>query len=326
MTAKAEWKETSFSEQTSKTNVKESKTNNVVKKRLMRYWQLYLLIILPMTYIVIFKYIPMLGVQIAFKDYNFAKGIWRSEWIGFKHFEQFFSSPNFWPILRNTFNISMITLLFGFPAPILLALFLNEIRTGIYKKTVQMVTYAPHFISTVVMSGMIILFLSPTGLVGNLIKALGMSPANYLGNADHFKFVYSLTDMWQHSGYASIIYLAALSGINTDLYEAAKVDGASRFKKMVHIDLPGIAPVIVILLILSTGDVLNIGFEKAYLLQNSLNLPGSEIIATYVYKVGLINANYSYSAAIGMFNAIITFLLLLAVNMISRRFSENSLW
>ncbi|MBW7455064.1 ABC transporter permease [Paenibacillus sepulcri] len=298
----------------------------LIQKRLARYWQLYLLVLLPLAYIIIFKYIPMLGVQIAFKNYNIAKGMWGSDWVGLQHFQQFFGSPNFWPILRNTLQISLVTLLFNFPAPIILALFLNEIRTGFFKKTVQMVTYAPHFISTVVMSGMILLFLAPTGEIGKLFKLLGMQAVNYLGLAQDFKYVYALTDMWQHMGYASIIYLAALSGINPDLYEAARVDGASRFKKMLHVDIPGIMPAIIVLLILSTGDVLNVGFEKTYLLQNSLNLPGSEVIATYVYKVGLVNANYSYSTAIGVFNSVITFILLILVNWIARRFSEHSLW
>jgi putative aldouronate transport system permease protein len=321
----ADQNQASFTEITAKPKGRQSNLS-LARRRFSRYWQLYMLILLPLAYIIIFKYIPMLGVQIAFKDYNFAKGMWGSEWVGLKHFKQFFSSPNFWPIIRNTFNISFVTLVIGFPAPIILALFLNEVRGGLFKKTIQMVTYAPHFISTVVMSGMIILFLSPTGLVGNVFKLFGMVPINFLGNASHFKYVYALSDLWQHTGYASILYLAALSAINTDLYEAAKVDGASRFQKMLHIDLPGITPVIVILLILSTGDVLNVGFEKTYLLQNALNLPGSEVIATYVYKVGLVNANYSYSAAIGMFNAVITFILLLSVNAVARRFSENSLW
>jgi putative aldouronate transport system permease protein len=301
-------------------------TAALIRRRLARYWQLYLLVLLPLIYIIIFKYVPMLGVQIAFKNYNIVKGIWGSDWAGLQHFQQFFRSPNFWPILKNTFEISLVTLLFNFPAPILLALFLNEIRAGFFKKTVQMVTYAPHFISTVVMSGMILLFLSPTGEIGKLFELFGMKAANYLGIAQDFKYVFALTDMWQHLGYASIIYLAALAGINPDLYEAARVDGASRFRKMLNVDLPGIMPAIVVLLILSTGDVLNVGFEKTYLLQNSLNLPGSEVIATYVYKVGLINANYSYSTAIGVFNSVITFVLLVLVNWIARRFSEHSLW
>ncbi len=305
--------------------VKIHRTSNWI--RIKRYWQLYLLIALPLTYLIIFKYIPMFGVQIAFKDYNFVKGIWGSEWVGFKHFESFFHSPFAGRIIRNTFEISLLTLLFNFPAPIILALFLNEIRMGIFKKTVQMITYAPHFISTVVMCGMILLFLSPThGEIGRLFQSLGIKPINFLGVADDFKYVYSLTDMWQHTGYASIIYFAALAGISPDLYEAARVDGANRLQKMIHIDLPGITPAIVVLLILSAGDILNVGFEKTFLLQNNLNLPSSEVIATYVYKVGLINANYSFSAAIGVFNSVITFTLLILVNTISRKISEHSLW
>jgi putative aldouronate transport system permease protein len=298
----------------------------VFRKQLRRYWQLYLLVLMPLIYIIVMKYIPMLGVQIAFKEYNIVKGMWGSDWVGLQYFRQFFSSPNFYPIVMNSLQISIVTLIFNFPAPIILALFLNEIRTGFFKNTVQMVTYAPHFISTVVMSGMILLFLSPTGEISKLFKLLGIEPVNFIAIADGFKYLYALTDMWQHMGYASIIYLAALSGINPELYDAARVDGASRFKKMLHIDLPGIMPVIVILLILATGDVLNVGFEKTYLLQNNFNLPGSEVIATYVYKVGLVNSNYSYSTAIGVFNSIITFTLLIFVNWIARRTSEHSLW
>lgn len=299
---------------------------SLARKRFVRYWQLYMLIALPMVYLLLFKYIPMLGVQIAFKELDFVKGIWGSKWVGLEHFQNFLASPRFWPIVRNTMQISLFSMLFGFPTPIILALLLNEVRNGFFKKSMQVVTNVPHFISTVVMSGMILLFMAPDGEIGKLFSLLGMKTVNYLGIANDFKFVYALSDMWQHMGFNSIIYLAALSGINPDLYEAAKVDGASRIKKIMYIDLPGILPVIVILLILNTGDILNVGFEKTYLLQNSLNLPGSEVIQTYVYKVGLVNANYSYSAAIGVFNSVISFVVLITVNSIARKLSEFSLW
>lgn len=297
-----------------------------IKRRIIDSWQLYALLLIPLLQLIIFRYLPMAGVQIAFKDYNFVKGIWGSDWVGLLHFKHFFNSPNFLPILKNTLQISLLTLLINFPMPIILALFLNETKSGFFRKGIQMFTFAPHFISTVVMCGMILLFLSPTGEMGKIFNLVGIDPVNYLGNSDDFKFVYALTDLWQHMGYNSIIYIAALSGINPELYEAAKVDGASRLQKMINIDLPGITPVIMTLLILSTGNVLNVGFEKVYLLQNSLNLGGSEVISTYVYKVGLINANYSYSTAIGVFNSVIAFVVLISVNAIVRRFSENSLW
>ena len=298
----------------------------IINSRLKRDWQLYMLMFLPLTYIIIFKYVPIFGLQIAFREYDFRKGIWDSPWVGLQHFRQFFSSPNFIVVIGNTLRISVLTLLINFPAPILLALFLNEIRDGIYKKTVQMVTYAPHFISTVVMCGMIILFLSPSGKIGDIYKLFNQSLPNYLASAANFKFIYSFTEMWQHTGYGSVIYLAALSSINPELYESAKIDGASRLNKIMHIDIPGILPVIIILLILNTGNVLNVGFEKIFLLQNPLNMPGSEVISTYVYKIGLVNANYSFSAAVGFFNSVITFIVLALVNWIAGRLTEYSLW
>ncbi|MFN0002200.1 MAG: ABC transporter permease subunit [Pseudohongiellaceae bacterium] len=230
-------------------------------------------------------------------------------------------------IVGNTVKISLLSMVFGFPTPIILAIFLNEIRGGIFKLSVQMVTAVPHFISTVVMSGLILVFLQPTGLVGKQMRLIGLDASvSIMGVADLFKYIYAISDMWQHMGYNSIIYLAALSGINPELYEAAKVDGANLMKKIIHVDLPGIMPVIIILFILNTGEVLQVGFEKTFLLQNNLNLPGSEVLQTFVYKVGLLNANYSYSTAIGLFNAAVSFGFLVSVNYIVRKYSESSLW
>jgi putative aldouronate transport system permease protein len=305
---------------------KSNRMLRLVKKRFNESWQLYILLLLPLIQLIIFRYLPMAGVQIAFRNYSFTKGVWGSDWVGLMHFQHFFGSPNFIPILTNTLQISLYTLAINFPLPIVLALFLNELKNGFFKKGVQMVTYAPHFISTVVMCGMILLFLSPTGEVGKIFTLLGIEPINYLGNFRYFKSIYAITDLWQHMGYNSIIYIAALTSINPELYEAARVDGASRFQKMLNVDMPGIAPVIVTLLILNTGNILNVGFEKIYLLQNSLNLAGSEVISTYVYKVGLINANYSYSTAIGVFNSVIAFVVLVSVNALARRYSETSLF
>jgi putative aldouronate transport system permease protein len=296
-------------------------------KKIKRHWRLYLLILLPLAYLVIFKYIPMYGAQIAFRDYNVMRGFSGSEWVGMKHFNDFVSSPNFWLLIKNTLFISLFQLLVGFPAPIVLSLALNEIKNGFFKKFMQLVTFAPYFISTVVMVSMIILFLTPRlGFVDLIVKGLGFESVNFLGIPEYFKSIYVFSDVWQHIGYGAVMYLAALAGINPDLYEAARVDGASRFQKLLHIDIPGLLPVATIMLILNVGQIMNIGFEKIFLMQNALNLSTSEVISTYVYKIGLIEANFSFSAAIGLFNSIINLILLLIVNFIARRISDTSLW
>ncbi|MCE5168850.1 ABC transporter permease subunit [Paenibacillus profundus] len=296
-------------------------------KKMKKHWQLYLLVFLPIAYIIIFKYVPMGGVLIAFKEYNVVKGIWESPWVGFKYFEQFLNSPYFWNYIRNTIVVSLYGLLVGFPAPILLALFLNEIKNGFFKKTVQMVTYAPYFISTVIMVSIIIVALSPNvGMLNNILRLFGFEGIDFMGRPELFKSIYVWSDVWQFTGYGAIIYIAALSGVNPDLYEAAKVDGATRFQKIWNIDLPSIFPVMVILLILNVGSMMSLGFEKMYLMQNPLNLESSEIISTYVYKVGLLNANFSFSTAIGLFNSIINLVLIVTVNAIARKLSESSLW
>ena len=298
-----------------------------IGRRILKHWEYYLLVLVPMAYIVIFKYVPMVGAQIAFRDFNVIDGMWGSPWVGFREFVRFFESPSFWRLIENTFSISLTRLLLGFPAPIILALALNEISQRTFKRSVQMVTYAPHFISTVVMASMIILFLNPRlGLFGVLMRAFGMQPVNYLAVASHFKFVYALSDIWQHAGYGAIIYMAALAAINPELYEAARIDGASRLQKIVHVDIPGIMPVMVILLILEFGEIMEVGFEKIYLLQNPVNISASEIIQTYVYKIGIINASFSFASAVGLFNSVINFILLVGVNAAARRISNNSLW
>lgn len=305
----------------------EPKRQHPFIKSLKKHWELYLLVLPPVLYLLIFKYIPMVGVQIAFKDFNVVKGIWGSPWVGFKHFEAFFQSPNFWLLIKNTMGISFYSLIAGFPIPILLALALNEIRTGYFKKTVQMVTYAPHFISTVVMVSIIILMLSPhVGVVDKLFTMLGFPMTNFMGIPEYFKSIYVWSGVWQGMGYSSIIYIAALAGVDPSLYEAAKMDGASRLRKIWHIDLPTLVPVTVIMLILSLGSIMGVGFEKIYLMQNPLNTSASEVISTYVYKVGLIGANFSFSSAVGFFNSIINLFLLVIVNGISRKVSQNSLW
>lgn len=296
-------------------------------KSLKKHWQLYLLVIPPVLYFVVFKYIPMFNVVLAFKDYNVIKGIWGSPWVGAKYFDLFFRNPAFPTLLKNTLFISLYELAVNFPVPILLALALNEVRSVRFKRTVQLITYAPYFISTVVMVSIIILFLDPNqGIVNQILQALGIPATNFLGSPHLFRSVYVFSDAWQTAGYSAVIYLAALAGIDPSLYEAAKVDGASRLQKIWNVDIPGILPTIVIILILNVGNVMALGFEKIYLLQNPLNISTSEIIATYVYKIGLLNANYSFATAVGLFNSVVNLILLVLVNAIARRISSNSLW
>lgn len=299
----------------------------LARQSFLRHWQLYVILLPPLLYFLIFKYIPMANAVIAFKEYNVLQGIWGSPWVGLKYFELFFKNPVFWSLLKNTLGLSLYALLVGFPIPIVLAVCLNEIKDGFFKRTVQMVTYAPYFISTVVMVSMIILMLAPRlGVVNLILQALGREPVNFLGRPDLFSSIYVWSGVWQYSGYSAIVYLAALAGVDPQLYEAAKMDGASRLQKIIYIDLPGIMPVIVIILILNVGSLLGIGFEKVYLMQNPLNLGASEIIATYVYKVGLLNANYSFATAVGLFNSVINMALLVLVNAFAKRVSDTSLW
>lgn len=296
-------------------------------RKMARHWQLYFVILLPIAYLIIFKYVPMAGIVIAFKDYNVIKGIFGSEWIGLKYFKQFFESPNFWLYMKNTLGISFYGLLVGFPAPIILALALNEVRNGLFKKSVQLVSYAPYFISTVIMVSILIVNLTPNvGIVSKLFQMLGVENTNFMGIPSLFKSIYVWSDVWQHTGYGAIIYIAALAGVNPELYEAARVDGASRIQKIINVDIPSLIPVSVILLILNLGNLMKLGFEKIYLMQNPLNLATSEVISTYVYKVGLLGSSFSFSAAIGVFNSVINLTLLIVVNYIARKISNNSLW
>lgn len=297
------------------------------KRSFRRHWQLYLLIIPPVAYFIIFKYIPMTNAVIAFKDYNVVDGVWGSPWSGFEQFARFFDNPIFWTLLRNTFILSAYVVVVSFPIPIILALALNEVRSRFFQRTVQMVTYAPYFISTVVVVSMTILFLSPKlGLAGDVTSFFGIHAIDFLGDPDFFRHIYVATDVWQTTGYSAVIYLAALSAIDVSLYEAAKMDGASRFQRILNVDLPGIMPTAMTILILGVGNVMAIGFEKAFLFQNSLNLSQSEIIPTYTYKVGLLNADFSQAAAIGLFNGVINLVLLLGVNTVSKRVTGTGLW
>ncbi|PRX74353.1 multiple sugar transport system permease protein/putative aldouronate transport system permease protein [Cohnella sp. SGD-V74] len=298
-------------------------------ERIFKVWQLYALLALPLLYLIVFKYVPMYGAQIAFKDFTVAKGIWDSDWVGLKHFDRFVHSYDFGKIMANTLLLNVYNLIAGFPFPLILALGLNYVRVRWFKKTVQMVTYAPHFISTVVMVGMLFELLDPrNGIVNNLLQAFGFEAVNFMGNPEYFKSIYVWSGIWQSAGFNCIIFLAALSSIDPSLHEAAVIDGASQRQRMLHIDLPGIVPVAVILLILNMGSMLDVGFEKVLLMQNPLNTRTSEVIDTYVYKVGLVSQamNYSYSAAIGLFKSVIGFLLILAVNQLARKTNQASLW
>ena len=297
------------------------------KRKIKSNIPLYVLLFPSIILLIMFAYIPMFGLVIAFKDYSPANGILNSPWVGFKYFTQFFNSVQFGTTMMNTLKISIYSILVGFPLPILLALLCNQLRAGKFKKVFQVTTYLPHFISTMVMCGMIILFLSPnSGLLANIFKSLGWTMPNLLAKPDSFAGVYVWSDVWQHIGWDSIIYLAALSAIDPTYYEAATMDGASRIQKILNIDLPLLLPTAMILLILRAGSLLSIGFEKVLLLQNPLNLAGSEVISTYVYKVGMINFQYSYSTAIGLFNTVVNLIILLSVNWFSKRYTKTGLF
>jgi putative aldouronate transport system permease protein len=306
-----------------------SRKRSVVWKRIKRSWQLYLFLALPLAWLLVFMYYPMYGAQIAFRDFLPGRSILGSEWIGFANFTRFFESPLFVRLLSNTLWLSVYSLIIGFPIPIILALSLNQLRTGTFKRSVQMVSYAPYFISTVVMAGLILQFLDMRrGPLNLLLQALGMESIHFMGIASYFPSIYVWSGVWQNTGFGTIIYLAALSTIDPALHEAAVVDGASRLQRIWHIDIPGILPVIVTLLILNMGQVMNVGFEKTFLLQNALNLETSEVISTYVYKIGLAGgvANFSYAAAIGLFNSILGLILLVAANQISRKLTQTSIF
>lgn len=301
------------------------------KSGFRKSWQLYVMLALPLAWLVVYQYIPMWGAQIAFRDYTPAggfEGIWSSPWVGLEHFQRFIDSYNFWPILRNTLVLNVYSLVAGFPLPIILALALNYIGQRWFKKTVQMVSYAPHFISVVVMVGIIFQFLSTTGFVNQLLGLVGVDPIPFMSKPEYWKSIYVWSGVWQNVGFSCIIYLAALSGIDPTLHEAAILDGASKVQRMRDIDLPGIAPVAIILLILSMGSLLSTGFEKVILMQNSLNLSTSEVIDSYVYRVGLASdiPQFAFAAAIGLFKSVIGLILLFSVNQLARRFNASSLW
>lgn len=297
--------------------------------RMRRRWQLYALLALPLAYIIIFSYIPMLGAQIAFRDYTVAGGIWNSPWVGLDNFQRFFNSYQFSRLITNTLTLGLYSLVVGFPIPIILALSLHQVRNLWFRKTVQLVTYAPHFISTVVMVGLILQMLNPRfGILAQITNALGLAPVSAMSRPDLYQSIYVWSDIWQHMGFAAIIYLAALTTIDPALHEAAVVDGASKLRRMWHIDLPGIMPIATMLFILNVGNFINIGFEKVLLLQNPINMSVSEILDTYVYRVGLASPtlDFSYATAIGLFKGILALMMVVIANYSVKRMGQESLW
>lgn len=288
---------------------------------------IYLMVLPVVAYFFIFKYMPMYGAVIAFKDFSPAKGIWGSEWVGFTHFSDFFSSYYFGRVLRNTFLISFYNLAFGFPAPIVLALLLNEIRVRFFRSIVQSVSYLPHFISIVVISGLIIDFTNRGGVANSIITFFGGQDSALLNEAGNFRTIFVSTSIWQEMGWSSIIYLAALSGVNPELYEAARVDGAGRFRQIWNVTLPALIPTIMILLILRIGGMMEVGFEKIILLYNPNTYETGDVISSLVFREGLANGNdYSYTTAVGLFQSLINFILLIGANSLSRKISGNRLW
>ena len=303
------------------------KRSSLWKRDFRGNYDLYLISLIPLIVLIIFSYGPMYGVQIAFKNYMTSKGIMGSPWVGFEHFARLFSGYNFERILKNTVLLSFYQLIVNFPFPIILAILLNEARWKIGKKTVQMVSYAPHFISTVLLASIILVFFDRSnGLVNIIIEKMGGERISFMAEPKYFKHIYVWSGVWQNVGWGSIIYISALAGIDPELKEAASVDGASRLKKIIHIDLPGILPTAITLLILDLGKVMSVGFDKAFLLQNDLNLEASEIISTYVYKTGITNGEYSFSTAVNLFNSAINIILLLTANEIAKKVSDTSLW
>lgn len=291
-----------------------------LKRRLYRNWQLYAMLLIPVVITVIYKYIPMYGIQIAFRDYKANRGMSGSEWVGMKWFVRFFSSPNCIRMIRNTFLLSLYGLLWSFPVPVILALMINQLRFKRFKRFTQTVLYAPHFISTMVICGMIRIFLSPSG---GLINLIGGTNIDFLSEASAFRTIYIASGIWQDAGWGIIVYMATLASIDTAQYEAARIDGASMFQRIRAIDIPELMPTVVLMLIMSAGSLMNVGFEKVWLLQTDLNMAASDVIAVYVYQQGIENAKYSYSTAVGLFNTVVNIILLIIVNKMAGKMSED---
>ncbi|GEN86170.1 ABC transporter permease [Oceanobacillus sojae] len=317
---------------TSKSDTLYGNTPPVKKKKsgalayIRKNYILYLFLLPAIVLVFIFNYVPMYGVTIAFKDFSPIKGVWESEWVGFEHFRNFLESPNFQQIFMNTIKLSAFDLLLGFPVPIILALMLNQLRKARVKKNIQLIIYAPHFISVVVIAGMIFIFLSPAGPLNTILGLVFDQPISFMSEPGYFRTIFIASGIWQGAGFASIIYVAALSNVDPQLHDAATMDGATLLQRIRHIDLQALKPTMTVLFILAVGGIMAIGFEKAYLLQTSMNIPASEIIDTYVYKRGLQAADWSFGAAMGLFNSIISLVLLVIVNFIVKKVNGETLY
>jgi putative aldouronate transport system permease protein len=287
---------------------------------------LYIMFLLPFIYFILFKYGAMFGLLIGFQNFNVFAGIWHSEWVGFEYFRDFMSEPYFWKVVRNTVVINVLMLIFYFPTPIILALLINEVRHALFRKVVQSVSYMPHFLSTVVVCGMLVNLLSSDGMMNQLLTWLGMEKIPFLMRSDWFRTIYVASEIWQKVGWGSIIYLAALSGIDPSLYEAARMDGANRIKQIWHITIPGIAPVISILFLLTLGDMLSVGFEKILLLYTGPTYETADVISTYIYRRGLLGADFSYGTAVGFFQSVLALILVYGANAGARKLGSTSLW
>lgn len=299
----------------------------LIKKDFRKNRTIYLLAIPVILYYIIFCYIPMYGVTIAFKDFRVSQGFFAGDWVGFKHFQTFFGSYYTARIITNTLMINFLGLLFGFPAPIILALLINEVKNKTYKKVVQTISYLPHFISVMVISGMLLDFFSPSGVVNSILESLfGMDPINFWAEKEWFKPLYVMSDIWQGVGWGTIIYLAAMSNISTELYEAVTIDGGGRWKQTIHVTLPSLLPTIVVLLIMRFGNMMNLGYEKIILLYNPTTYETADVISSFVYRKGLREAQYSYSTAVGLFNSVVNLVMLVTANWVSRKVNDTSLW
>ncbi len=305
---------------------------HVLLNRIKKCWQLYIFMFLPFAYLLIFHYYPMYGAQIAFRDYRHVTGITGSEWVGLKHFLRFINSYQFWGVLNNTLILSFYSLIALFPLRVILALSLNAVRSALFRRSVQMITYMPNFISTIVMVGIMVQFFNPRiGIISRVIQMLGGTNRDLLGIPQYFSHLYVWSGIWQNLGFGTIIFLAALASVDSCQHEAAIIDGASRLQRIRHIDFPAILPTVFILLILDCGRIMSVGFEKVFVMQNDLNLVASEVISTFTYKMGIgggggYRANFSFGAAIGLFNSVINFILVVSVNKISKMFNQASLW
>lgn len=313
-------------------NLNKMKNKKTLSLRFRKYmnknWQLWIMLLPAIVYIFIFCYVPIYGVQIAFREYDFSRGFTGGDWVGFKYFKQYFESPMFYTTLKNTFTIAFTSIVVGFPAPIILTMIVNQIRNKKWKKVLQTTVYIPYFISVVVLVSMInIMFANDSGVLSNLLKGIGLvaKETNILGKQSNFVPLYVLTGVWQSMGWNSIIFIAALSSVDTQLYDACRIDGANRWQTMIHIDLPALIPTIMILLIMNMGNILNVAFDKIFLMQNSLNMGASQVISTYVYTVGIKSSQFSFGAAVGLFNTVVNFVFLLITNGISKKATGTGL-